>query len=89
MTAGKRILRCTFWVQVQVSIFMRLEDIEEEWERMMPEKKWNYAKRAPQCLHMSHKDMLHRMKAIIDAKGGVTKYKNPIHKNIQVSLKEI
>ena len=53
---------------------MRLEDIEEEWERMMPEKKLNYAKRAPQCLHMSHKDMLHRMKAIIDAKGGVTKY---------------
>ena len=40
----------------------------------MSEKKRNYAKRAPQCLYMLREAMLHGMKAIIDVKGGVTKY---------------
>ena len=44
----------------------------------MSEKKWNYAKRAPQCLHMLRKAMLQGMKAIIDVKREVTKYW-PVH----------
>ena len=69
---GKRISRCAFLVQLQVPIFIRLGDIGEEREKNMSEKKRNYAKRAPQCLHMLRKAMLHGIKAIINV--GVTKY---------------
>ena len=65
-------------MQLQVPIFIRLGGIGEEREKKMSEKKWNYAKRAPQCLHMLREAMLHGMKAIIDVKGGVTKYW-PVH----------
>ena len=65
-------------MQLQVPIFIRLGDIGEEREKNMLEKKWNYAKHAPQCLQMLRKAMLHSMKAIIDVKGGVTKYW-PLH----------